>query len=50
MWVLPKNFLVYWFIMQVLYMMYIGIVGILYHDVGIVMRIPNHNIDFKGSM
>jgi len=30
--------------------MYIGIVGILYHDMGIVMGIPSHNIDFKGAM
>jgi hypothetical protein len=30
--------------------MYIGTVGILYHDVGIIMGIPNHNIDFKGAM
>ncbi len=36
--------------MQVLYMMYIGIVGILYHDVGIVMGIPSYNIEFKGAM
>jgi hypothetical protein len=50
MWVLPKFVLVYGFIMQVLYMMYIGTVGILYCDVGIVMGIPNHNIDFKGTM
>jgi len=50
MWVLPKFVLVYGFIMQVLYVMYIGIVGILYHDMGIVMGIPNHNIDFKGTM
>jgi hypothetical protein len=47
MWVLPKFVLVYWFILQV---MYIGTVGILYHDMGIVMGIPNHNIDFKGAM
>jgi len=50
MWVLPKFVFVYGFIMQVLYVMYIGIVGILYHDVGIVMGIPNHNINFKGTM
>ncbi len=50
MWVLPKFVLAYGFIMQVLYMMYIGIVGILYHNMGIVMRIPSHNIDFKGAM
>jgi len=36
--------------MQVLYMMYIGIVSILYHDVGIVMGIPSHNIKLKGAM
>jgi hypothetical protein len=30
--------------------MYIGIVGILYHDMGVVMGIPSHNIDFKGTM
>jgi uncharacterized membrane protein (DUF485 family) len=34
MWVLPKFILVYGFIMQVLYVMYIGIVGFLYHDMG----------------
>jgi hypothetical protein len=50
MWVLPKFILIYGFIMQVLYMMYIGIVGILYHDVGIVMGIPSYNIEFKGAM
>ncbi len=50
MWVLPKFVLVYGFIMQVLYVMYIGIVGFLYHDMGVVMRIPSHNIDFKGAM
>jgi hypothetical protein len=33
MWVLPKFVLVYGFIMQVLYIMYIGTIGILYHDV-----------------
>jgi len=49
MWVLPKFVLVYEFIMQVLYMMYSGIVGILYHDMGIIMGIPSHNIDFKGT-
>jgi hypothetical protein len=31
-------------------MMYIETVGILYHDVGIVMGIPSHNIDFRGAM
>jgi hypothetical protein len=50
MWVSPKFVLVYGFIMQILYVMYIGIVGILYHDVGIVMGIQNHNINFKGAM
>jgi hypothetical protein len=50
MWVLSKFVLVYGFIMQVLYMMYIRIVGILYRDMGIVMGIPSHNIDFKGAM
>jgi hypothetical protein len=49
-WVLPKFVLVYGFIMQVLYVMYIGILGILYHDKGVVMGIPSHNIDFKGAM
>ncbi len=43
-------FLVYGFIMQVLYVMYIGTIGILYHDMGIVMGIPSHNINFKGAM
>ncbi len=50
MWVLPKFVLVYGFIMQVLYVMYTGIVGFLYHDMGFVMGIPSHNIDFKGAM
>jgi hypothetical protein len=36
--------------MQVLYIMYIGTICILYLDMGIVMGIPIHNIDFKGSM
>jgi hypothetical protein len=36
--------------MQVLYGMYIGIVGILYHDAGIVMGIPSHNVNFKGNL
>jgi hypothetical protein len=40
MWVLPKFVLIYGFIMQILYVMYIGTKGILYHDVGIVMGIP----------
>ncbi len=39
MWVLPKFVLIYGFIMQVLYVMYIGTIGILYHDMGIVMGI-----------
>jgi hypothetical protein len=50
MWVLPKFVLVYGFIMQILYVMYIVTVRILYHDMGIVMGIPSHNIDFKGAM
>jgi hypothetical protein len=50
MWVLPKFVLVYGFIMQVLYVMYIGIVSIVYHDMGVVMGIPSHNIDFEGAM
>jgi hypothetical protein len=50
MWVLPKFVLVYEFIMQVLYVMYIGTIVILYHDMGIVMGIASHNIDFKGNM
>jgi len=49
-WVLPKIVLVYGLIMQILYVMYIGTVGILYHDMGIVMGIPNHNMNFKGAM
>jgi hypothetical protein len=47
MWVLPKFVLVYEFIMHV---MYIRTIGILYHDVGIVMGIPTHNINFEGAM
>ncbi len=50
MWVLPKFVLVYGFIMQVLYVMYIRTIGIIYHDMGIVMGIPNHNFNFKGAM
>jgi hypothetical protein len=50
MWVLPRFVLINGFIMQVLYVMYIGTIGILYHDMGIVMGIPSHNIDFKGAM
>jgi hypothetical protein len=49
-WVLPNIVLVYGFIMQILYVMYIGTVGILYHDMGIVMGIPSHNMNFKGAM
>jgi hypothetical protein len=48
MWVLPKFVLVYGFIMQVLYVMYIGTIGIFYHDVGIVMGIPSRSVNFKG--
>jgi hypothetical protein len=33
--------------MQVLYMMYVGTIGILYHDVGIVMGIPNRTSILK---
>ncbi len=50
MWVLPKFVLVYGFIMQVLYVMYIGTIRILYHDMGIVIGILNHNVDFKRTM
>jgi hypothetical protein len=50
MWVLPQFVLVYGFIMQVLYVMYIGAVGTLYHDMGIVVGIPSYNIDFKGAL
>jgi hypothetical protein len=50
MWVLSKFVLIYGFIIQVLYLMCIGTIGILYHDMGIVMGIPSHNIDFKGAM
>jgi len=46
-WVLPKFVLIYGFIMQVLYTMYIGTISILYHDVGIIMGIPSHNVNFK---
>jgi hypothetical protein len=41
---------IYGFIMQILYVMYIKTIGILYHDVGIVMGISSDNIDFKGTM
>jgi hypothetical protein len=44
MWVLPMFVLVYGFIM------YIATICILYHDMGIIMGIPNHNIDFEGAM
>jgi hypothetical protein len=37
MWVLPKFVLIYGFIMKLLYVMYIGTISILYHDVDIVM-------------
>jgi hypothetical protein len=47
---IAKFVLLYGFIMQVLYVMYIRIVGILYHDIGIIMGIPSHNIGFKGAM
>jgi len=50
MWVLLKFVLVYGFIMQILYIMYIRTISILYHHMGIVMGIPSHNIDFKGAM
>jgi hypothetical protein len=36
--------------MQVLYVMYIGTICILYHDVGIVMGIISHYVNFKGAM
>jgi len=47
---LPKFILVYGFIMQILYVTYIGTISILYHDMGIVMGILSHNINFKGAM
>ncbi len=50
MWVLPKFVFIYGFIMQVLNFMYTRTLGILYHDMGIIMGILNHNIDFKGTM
>jgi hypothetical protein len=50
MWVLSKFVLVYGFMMQVLYVMYIGIIGILYHDVGIAMENLSHNINFMRIM
>jgi len=49
MWVFLKFVLIYRFIMKILYVMYIKTMGILYYDVGIVMGIPNHNVDFKGT-
>ncbi len=45
-----QSLFLYMFIMQVLYVMHIGIIGFLYHDMGVVMGIPSHNIDFKGAM
>jgi uncharacterized membrane protein (DUF485 family) len=48
--VLSKFVLVYGFIMQVLYVMYIGTIGILYHDMGIAMGIPNHSVDLKRAV
>jgi hypothetical protein len=36
--------------MQVLYVMYIGTIGILYHDMGIVVGILSHNVNFKGVL
>jgi hypothetical protein len=48
--VLPKFVLIYGFIMQISSVMYIGTIGILYHDVDIAMGIPSHNINFKGAM
>jgi hypothetical protein len=50
MWVLLKFVLVYGFIMQILYVTYFGTIGILYPDMGIVMGIPSHNINFKVAM
>jgi hypothetical protein len=50
MQVLPKFLLEYGFIMQVSYVIFIGTIGILYHDVGIAMGIPSHNVDFKITM
>jgi hypothetical protein len=46
MWVSLKFVLVYGFIMQILYMMYIEAIGIFYHDMGMAMGISN--VDFKG--
>jgi hypothetical protein len=43
-WALPKFVLVYGLIMQVLYVISIGTICILYHDVGIAMGIPSHNV------
>jgi hypothetical protein len=50
MWALPKSVLVYGCMMQILYVMYIGKISILYHDMGIVMGIPSQNIDLKRIM
>ncbi len=50
MWVLLNLFSIYGSIMGVLHVMYIGTIGILYHDVGIAMGIPTHSVDFKGAM
>jgi hypothetical protein len=30
--------------------MYVGTIGILYDDMGILMGFSSHNIDFKGAM
>jgi hypothetical protein len=30
--------------------MYIGTIGVLYHDVGIIMGISIQSVDFKGAM
>ncbi len=48
--VLPKFVLIYGFIMQKLYVLYIGIIGILYHHVGIAMGIPNQSVNFQGAV
>ncbi len=45
-WVLSKFVLVYGFIMQVLFVMYIGTISILYYDMGIAMGIPSQSVDF----
>jgi hypothetical protein len=36
--------------MQVSHVMYIRIIGILYHDVGIAMGIASHSVDFQGVL